>query len=226
MRIIILFLIIIIVVMLYIGLAYYFTPKSTITKKIYLANGIPNVPLGDLPSIGISKYSYELWVYVNHIDAAAAPTENKYGRSNPGGNIFTISSPDDFTAALDIYKDGSAKLKLGEFDIPITDKFPLQRWEYLIINIDNNFVEIYLDGKLLRSMKIPNTIPTPTVKSSLGFGTGDIYISAFNRNIYTIDQKTAFKNYLNGNNGWRFSNYGVSFDFLKNSDVAYNYSLI
>jgi len=221
MRIITLVLIIIIVVMLYLGLAYYFTPASTITKKVYLANGVPDVPLKNLPSIGTAKYSYEMWIYVNHVDGDTAPTNASYP-DNAAGKIFSIKD----SIQLDVFKDSSAQLSIGQTVIPITNKFPLQRWEYVIINVDNNLVEIYLDGKLLRSIKTPNPITTPTITSSLTFGKGDIYISAFNRNIFTIDQTTAFKNYLNGNNGLRITNFGVSFDFLKNSDVAYNYSLL
>ena len=224
MKIFTLILIVIIVFMLYLGLVYYFTPPTTITKKVYLANGVPSVPMQKLPSIGAAKYSYELWIYVNHVDQAAAPTANKNGTGNPGGNIFNVNTPN--SASLDMYKDGSAKLSLGGFPILITDKFPLQRWEYVIINVDNNLVEIYLDGKLLRSVKTQEPVSTPTITSILSFGQGDIYISTFNRNLYTISQTDAYKNYLNGNNGLRLTNFGVSFDFLKNSDVAYNYSLL
>jgi hypothetical protein len=209
--------------MLYVGLAYYFTPPTTITKKVYLANGVPSIPLTKLPSIGASKYSYELWVYVNHVDTAVAPNQSQYGTVNLAGNIFNINTPD--CISFDVFNDGSAQVNLGGFVVAITDKFPLQRWEYVIINIDNNFIEIYLDGKLLRSVKTPNPISTPVASSMLSFGKGDIYISAFNRNLYTIGQSDAYKNYLNGNNGLRLTNFGVSFDFLKNSDVAYNFQL-
>jgi hypothetical protein len=215
MKILTLILLIIIVIMLYIGLVYYFTPKTTITKRIYLANGVPDVPLSDLPSIGAAKYSYEFWIYVNH--------------SFPRGDlVFRIADNKTFEKSniQFITMGNSARLTVGETNIEITDKFPLQRWQYVIINVDNNLVEIYLDGKLFRSIKTPISIPTPNANSQLMFGTGDIYLSSFNRNLFTIDQTTAFKNYMNGNNGLRLTNYGVSFDLLKNSDVAYNYPLL
>lgn len=201
--------------MLYLGLAYYFTPVSTITKKVYLANGVPDIPMADLPSIGAAKYSYEFWIYVNH---------------SPGSGDTVFSINQDKQSNVNSIKfmtmNNTARLIVGDNTIDITDKFPLQRWEYVIINIDNNLVELYLDGKLFRSVKTPNPIPTPTATSTLTFGNGDIYLSTFNRNLYTIDQTTAYKNYLNGNNGLRLTNFGVSFDLLKNSDVAYNYSLL
>ena len=223
MQLLTLVLIVIIIFMIYLGVARYFAPKSTVNKKSYLATGVPNVPLKDLPSLGASKYSFELWVYVNHIDAAGdSNNASIYGSSNPGGNIFTIPE----CLSLDVYKDGSAKLFAGNNIISITDKFPLQRWEYIVINVDNNLVEIYLDGKLLRSMKSKSPIPTPNVDSVLSFGKGDIYIAKLNRHLYTINQTTAFNNYLGGNNGIRLTNYTVSFDFLKNSKPAYNYQLL
>jgi hypothetical protein len=215
MRLFTLILIIIIVVMLYLGLVYYFTPASSITQKVYLANGIPDIPLKDLPSIGAAKYSYEFWIYVNH-----SPER--------GDLVFRIAEDKRYeTSSIQFITSlNSARLTIGETIIEITDKFPLQRWQYVIINVDNNLVELYLDGKLFRSVKTPNPIPTPTAKSILTFGDGDMYLSTFNRNLFTIDQTTAYKNYLNGNNGLRITNFGVSFDFLKNTDVAYNYSLL
>jgi hypothetical protein len=215
MRLFTLLLIIIIVVMLYIGLYYYLTPPTTITKKVYLANGIPDIPMKDLPSIGATKYSYEFWIYVN--------------QSFPVGDlVFSIKEDKRYEASSIqfITMQNSARLTIGETNIEIPDKFPLQRWQYVIINVDNNLVELYLDGKLFRSVKTPKPITTPSVNSNLIFGQSDIYISAFNRNLFTIDQTTAFQNYLNGNNGLRLSNFGVSFDLLKNSGVAYNYALL
>lgn len=215
MRILTLVLILIIIFMIYLGLVYYFTPASTLTQKVYLANRIPDIPMKNLPSIGASKYSYEFWIYVNHSIGA-------------GDLVFSIKEDKRYEASIIQFMTSlnSARLTVGDTKIEIPDKFPLQRWQYVIINVDNNLVEIYLDGKLFRSVKTPNPIPTPTITSTLIFGDGDIYLSAFNRNLFTIDQTTAFNNYLNGNNGLRLTNYGVSFDFLKNSDVAYNYSLL
>jgi hypothetical protein len=223
MQLLTLVLIVIIIFMIYLGVARYFAPNATLNKKSYLATGVPNVPLKDMPSLGASKYSLELWVYVNQVDAAITyQNTNNVGPANPAGNIFVIPN----TLSLDVYKDGSAGLMAGNNRISITDKFPLQRWEHIIINVDNNLVEIYLDGKLLRSVKSKSPIPTPTVDSVLSFGKGDMYIAKFNRNLFTIDQTTAFNNYIGGNNGLRLTNYTISFDFLKNSKTAYNYQLL
>jgi hypothetical protein len=160
----------------------------------------------------------------------AGDSSNTAGPFNTGGNIFNIIIPNinnpTGAISLDVYNDGSAKFIAGSNHISITDKFPLQRWEHIIINVDNNLVEIYLDGKLLRSVKSASPIPTPTVDSVLSFGKGDMYIAKFNRNLFTIDQTTAFNNYIGGNNGLRLTNYTISFDFLKNSKTSYNYQLL
>jgi hypothetical protein len=41
----------------------------------------------------------------------------------------------------------------------ITDNFPLQKWVYIIISVDNQYVDAYLDGKLIQSHRfyIPQT---------------------------------------------------------------------
>ena len=218
MKIITLLLVIIVVFMIYLGLArYVFAPKDTISQKAYLATGIFPVPLKEMPSLGASKYSYELWIYVNNVDLASSP--GNYGKDNVGGNIFNINP----SISLDIFNDGSAHVLAGSNPIEITKQFPLQRWEYLVINIDNNLIEIYLDGKLLRSMKSQQPIPTPTVDSVLSFGVSDIYVTGLYRNLFVLNQTEVFNKYLQGNNGYRLTNFSANIDFLKNKDVAYNY---
>jgi hypothetical protein len=83
---------------------------------------------------------------------------------------------------------------------------------------------MYLDGKLIRSVKLAQgfTPSTPNVDSRFEFGNGDIYIAGMNRTPTTTDSNTVFKNYMQGNAGFKLPGYSVSLDFLKNSAVSKN----
>ena len=231
---------ILIIYLLYYLFSIYFSNKTTITKQTYLGDGVSAVALNKMPNSNASKYSLELWVYVQTINAANNPDQRSIGPRNPKGNIFYIGDSKNQYISLDLFKDASAQLTFGSnqknnadqgsngIPVSITDSFPIQRWEYIVINVDNTFVEIYLDGKLIRSLKLPMSPSPPSIAASVYFGRGDMYIAQFQRNLYIIDHELAQNTYLKGNSGSLLAsvtNYGVSFDLMKNNLPEYNYKL-
>jgi len=219
---------VIILFLLYYILSIYFANKTTINNKTYLGNGVPSVPAGDMPNIGAPQYSFDLWVYANNVNNAANPSTNNIGPKNPGGNLFFMGDLNNIYLSIDLFNDGSAEVKFSP-NVPkvlIAKNFPLQRWEHIIINVNNNLIEIYLDGKLIRSLKSPTPPEIPTVNSSIFFGRGDMYIAQFNRNLFLFDTNMAYNTYINGNNGYRVTPYSATFSLLKNNEPAYNYQII
>jgi hypothetical protein len=111
----------------------------------------------------------------------------------------------------------------------ITDNFPLQKWVYIIVSVDNQFVDVYLNGKLIQSMRffsivqnnsvntisIPSVPPDATTLLYLGnsgltppFTGWDAQISQFYQwSSGPMDPQTAWKNYLKGNGSSFLSNY-------------------
>ena len=88
-----------------------------------------------------SRYAYGLWIYVNSWDN----NENKtiYIRDE---NIKLYLDTDSPTLKCDITMTDD---EVQSFEI--TDNFPLQKWVYIIISVDNQYIDCYLDGKLVRS---------------------------------------------------------------------------
>jgi len=218
-------LMVIIVCLTYYILSSFFANKTTINKLTYLGNGVPSVPLENMPGIGNKQYSLDLWVYANTVKSASAPSN--FGSSNTKGNLFFMGDLNNNYVSVDLFNDGSAEVNFSPNNVKvlITKHFPLQRWEHIIINVNNSLIEIYLDGKLIRSLKSPTPPATPTENSSIFFGTGDIYIAQLNRNLFLYDTGLAYGTYLKGNNGYRVTPYGVTFSLLKNNQPAYNYQI-
>ena len=75
----------------------------------------------------------------------------------------------------------------GVKTIEITDAFPLQKWTQIIVSADNQYVDAYIDGKLVKSSRIYDEtstegIDTPKVplstSTSMQLGGGyDAYVS-------------------------------------------------
>lgn len=102
----------------------------------------------------------------------------------------------------------------------ITNQVPLQKWVYVVININGDLVEVYLNGKIVKTVKLNDGILTSifSATASLFVGNNKIkgYITKFSMNPQLIDAATVWKNYLSGN--------GLSNQFL-NYFMPYNINM-
>jgi len=155
------------------------------------------------------KYTYSLWIYINVL----APIGNDqtlltFGPANdltPVSSYFRIylDSADTANLSLDIKCESNIKT------IIISPNFPLQRWTNVIVSVDNTFVDIYQDGKLVLSSAINKPgdaygqIKKPDINSGVLFGssqnTQDITLGNVMRWPYPIDPATAYSIYQQGN---------------------------
>jgi hypothetical protein len=211
------------VIFLYFVYSFLFPSKSKVATKNYLANRVKDVSFEKLENPSSTKYSLEVWIYANSLnsgDVANTATDNGGLTNNRDGCIFEV--PGVFH--LDLFKDTSLAFNnSSSANSPVikVPNFPLQRWVYVVISVDNALVDLYLDGKLIRSVKTRST-NYPKSDSFFKFGQGDIYIAGLNRTATTTDSNTVFKNYMQGNAGLKLPGYSISLDFLKNSTVSHN----
>ena len=222
---------IVVVIILYFVYSYLFPSKNKVANKNYLANGVKDVSFEKLENPSSEKYSLEVWIYANNLNGTDTATRSTDGAftapggisANVSGCIFQVMTGTSSCYNLDLFNDATlAFYNSGTTPVVTVPNFPLQRWVYVVISVDNKLVDIYLDGKLIRSVKSSSTITAPTAQSIFKFGTGDIYIAGMNRTATVTDSNTVFKNYMQGNAGLKLPGYSISLDFLKNSSVAQN----
>ena len=171
------------------------------------------------------RYSYAVWVNVKNLsnqnDKSKFATQNASNNimylNDTGGNANTTgwspagsndaTNKNDNTKvyfSLDLYSDTSAYVSLAGLtkrSTLITSNFPLQKWTYVIISFDNKTVDLYLDGKLVRSLTLDKS-PTPinAATSTMTFGKADVDVMNYTRYNYTMDPQTAWNNYKAGLN--------------------------
>ena len=231
MSLLVILLLLIIIFMVFFQIFNYYKNKTAINGGYYLKSGIPQVKYEDLKDSGTSVYCLELWIYANSVNGAANYVVGTKGTTdNSSGNIFQIKTGTDNILSLDLYKNGSAYLNYGKTTSSsqiITDNFQVQRWEYVVINVNNKFIEIYLDGKLLKSINSKDTnFIAPTNTSVIDFGTGDIFIYQFNRYTKTMNSTEVSKKYLAGNNLSMSPGITMNIDFRKNNSSQVKYQLL
>jgi hypothetical protein len=93
---------------------------------------------------------------------------------------------------------------------------------YLTISIDNTVADCYLDGKLIKSVKISQV--GPTTSGNIMFGSGiDAYIAQFQRWTNPLDPQSAWNAYVAGSGSslaGADSNYNVALSVLKDNVIT------
>ena len=119
-------------------------------------------------------------------------------------------------------------------EIIVTDNFPLQKWTNVIVSVDNKFMDVYLDGKLVKSQRffkpessvMPNT---PNDSDPIMFGNFDAYIKDFKRWTEPMDPQTAWNEYIKGSEHDNvlksLSSYGIDVSVFRNNELQNTFSL-
>ena len=211
------------IILLYILYVYYRSSSSIVSNVVNLNGSNIPVVISDNPSS--YQYTYGVWVYVNSWS------------NNSNKPIFTV--PNQINVYLDktsptLYVDinqncsATSGQAAGSRTPPmaVTDNFPMQRWTYVSIVVDNFFVDMYLDGKMMKSMKMNCMQYMPSAKNASVYLGGsptvvsDIKVTKMYRWSYVLAPQDVWKNYMSGNGvSSSFATYGANLDIMKNSTV-------
>lgn len=196
--------VVILLILLYIYIS--FSKQPTVVKNLYL-NGpdITPVPSKDIKTPYSALYSVGVWVYVNSFTRTGTPFVT-YGNSANNGS--SDSNPWLFDLRLDdrtptLYTDiavGTQAANSSE-SIVISNNFPIQTWVYVVVAVSSNYVDIYMNGKLVTSKKltVPSMSNAATDKPTFTFRKADIYLSNLYRWDYPLDPQTVWTYYTKGN---------------------------
>ena len=197
----------------------------------YLGGSPGPIDMSTLTNPSSVRCSYCFWVYASSLS------------SSPGGgsnNLFKIQQTSDksSTTYLSVDITNSANLQVTPTlsddttpSITLMNNFPMQTWKCVAISFDNKTLDVYLDGKIVRSIMMANNIKPPaatvgsSVVGSINWGNGDIYISNFQRFPSPMDPMTAWSIYINGNGGSGISSYGMEVALSKNNNITNKYTI-
>ena len=202
---------------------YYFLNRSgtaVLSNKLDLSTPQTAVPIDKIPDPSSRKYSYEMWVYVFNFQgtsqyiisrgSVADATQKNIGIRLDG------SSP---KLMLDYTATGSSTPSVQK-SVSITDNFPLQTWVHLIVSVDDKYVDIYMNGKLIKSIQA-RSIDTPSPTAIIEYGITNCYLAKLSRTSMATDPQTAWNNYTAGNGenpmAKYLSSFGLSMTLQKNS---------
>ncbi len=218
--------VLIIVIVLLVFFLYRASSSKSSSSTLYnLNNTNTAISNSDISSPASAKFSYEGWIYVNTWSNTATKTVYYAGTSTTATSSSNLIRLYLDTTTPTLYcKFNSTNSNMENPAISITANFPIQKWVYVIVSVDSQIVDCYIDGKLVKSQKL-QYLPDTSGTYNINFGSFDAYLTGFKRNKDVINPQTAWSNYMSGNGYSSGSNYGMNIAFTKDnvtlSEVSY-----
>ena len=216
-------LIIVILIVVYIIYRRYFSKAAVLTNTTYLntTSGV-QITNDQIVNPTSANFSLSVWVYVNSWNNDSLKYVYLCG-NNDLSLYFDKTRP---ILLVDINTSSSLadSSKVTTETVQITDNFPLQKWVYVIVSVNGNYVDCYLDGKLITSyqMQNPSLWLTKTSTWSISMGSGfDAYAYNFSRVAKAMTPQQAQSNYWSSGpkTNSALSSYGVNVDLVKDGTV-------
>ena len=169
------------------------------------------------------SYSYQCWLFMTDRPAASGATPIFF-RGDKSSKEFQVMLDQNLTLTIEAKVVGASATTLSKIMTVMTG-FPLQKWVYLAINVNQRNVEAYVNGRLVKTVNVSG-LSNPSMRAGLSIGNPNLkgHLSKFYRLPETIDAQTVQNNYLKGNglNNWVSSifPYGMSFTITSGESAS------
>ena len=188
----------------------------------------------NLPHGSSADYTYSFWVYISNWNYRVGEKKVILGRGKEGN----VPSPEvslgamlnNIEVTLGTYAQGHSGDAINH--TCTLENVPLQAWANIILTLNNRSLDIYLDGKLVRTCVLPGvpkmTSGSPLVVSPNGGFEG--YVSNLSYFSRAVNPREAYAIYREGPGGsnWLsniFNKYRLRFEFLKNGKVVNEFDI-
>jgi hypothetical protein len=226
---------VILVVIIYMVYQVTSTQGKISANIITLKNGISNpaVLYSALATNTSDRYFFSFWVNVDNLSKGSSntrlfsvlPSSSSTPSSSTPSSTLTIYLKNDATLAYHLWDDTKEHVMM--------QNFPLQKWVYVVLSVDNNIVDTYIDGKLTRSETVTGSKISTTKDSIIDFGVqrygSVVYLAKMERMPSPMDPTMAWSKYMSGNGGNSFSNllssYGANLTLSKDNLEINNVTL-
>lgn len=216
--------VLLVLVIVYMIFQSYFSGKTALTNQISYKSNPPDIEVSKIAAPDALRFSYTIWVYVNNWNTDKEKVifnrENEmklYLDTTQSKLVCIVGNPLD-----------SASTK-----IIVTNNFPIQKWVCITVSLDEKIVDLYLDGKLVKSVQTNGLGNSDTYANSnisfKGEGLWDGTFSKFERRPDVTDPHGAWEKYMEGNGGSTLSralgNYNINLSILKDNVATSKFTL-
>ena len=226
-----------ILVILYTLYTWYFKgdASTTIISGPVVANTLPYKKNGyDLNNILTSQYSYSVWIYISDWSYRLGEQKIIFSRMDSNGRVgpeLILGAVDNTITAMVDTNGGTASNGTSAPTYCQVTQCPIQTWVNIIVVLNQQALDVYIDGKLTRTCILGGTasmdprssmwvIPPSNFSGSTGGGQGgfDGFLSSFRAFPYPLNPRQAYEIYREGHVGVSmnlFNKYRVKLAFMK-----------
>lgn len=178
------FLIIFIIILIYFTIMYFMKPSNTLSSTVSNAQTQVIIPASKLVGGNngtSSNFAYSVWFYINDWNYNYGKPKVLFGRLNPGGsdpsgntqsgvqNVYgTNPCPLVVLGAVEnnlgivLSCQGSPNPNVNLIHTCNVANIPIQTWVNLLISVYGRTLDVYIDGKLVKTCVLPGVAKIPT----------------------------------------------------------------
>ena len=200
-------------------LSHFFNGKKTLSNFASAKTELV-VPASSLPPGTSVNFTYSIWIYVDDWSYRYGQEKVIFSRGSTSGLMPSLSlGPIENTLQV------TTSITDGQPFETMVPNIPIQKWTNLMVSLNTRTLDIYVNGKLVRTSVLPGMpkLDPNAVLNLTPRGGFSGYTSRFNYWSDTINPQEAWNVYKSGPGGNMFSSffnqYKIQFNFLKGDDV-------
>lgn len=220
-------------IILYIAYLYIFAESGKVLNKFNNAEQSVVIGEGGLPKGGNSQYSWSVWFYVNQWNYRYGEEKVIFRRGSSSSPSPSVSfDPFDNTLHISIavYPSEQNSSQKEIFDCAVPN-MPIQSWTNAIIALSTRSLDVYLQGKLVKTCILPGVAKLKpgdnvTLTPEGGFSG---FTAMFRYFDYALNPREAYNVYREGYGdsllGRFFNKYKVQLAIKNNNTVTHSFTI-
>jgi hypothetical protein len=198
-------------------LSVYFGSKNNL-NDYSVANATVSIPTSAISNPTAQNYTYSIWIYVSEWTDETTKTIFRRDQRNP---IMKLRKFEDVL-------DTSLKLSNGTSVTCSVPNIQLQKWTNILMSVSDQSLDMYVNGKLVKTCVLETFPAVPTLDNAGVFLTPDGGFQGFTSRFRywgeAVNPQEAWNIYKQGPGGNVFTNflgtYKLQINFLKGTETA------
>lgn len=221
----------VLIFILYLLYNYFFGSSKQALASMKDAKTSYVIPAGTLTPGQSNDYTYSIWLYIDEWNYRFGEEKVVFQRldaqSDPAPKVALSPSINNLEVVVSTYPDGNST-NVIQHKCNITD-IPIQSWTNIILALNNRALDVYLDGRLVRTCVLPGVAKAAGTAGIVVTPNGGFsgYTSKFEYLPYAVNPQEAYAIYTEGNGsgsifGGIFDKYQVKVAFVEDNKEVHS----
>jgi len=224
---------IVVILFIYILYSYLYGGKSKASKLIHMHDARQSDVISPsvLPTNTSTDYTYSVWFFISDWNYRLGEPKVIFGRTDknndPSPSVFLAPSINNIHISMAVYPSQTETSGAGHIHTCVLENVPLQKWTNLTISLEGRAMDVYLDGKLVRTCMMPGVPKADPASNVLVSPDGGFngYVAALKYIGRAINPTEAYNIYKDGYGsgygigslGAVFNKYRIKMAFMENN---------